>query len=143
MPCISASSCELHVLIERACCGTGGGYSSGIVEGRIDLVKSLCADPDSSYIVQVSGDSMLHAGIADGEYVVVDPGMEVESGDIVLVSLNGCMICKRFHRDGEHVFLRSDNPAYETIVINEHSNLVIIGCVVSGFSLYKRRIVAA
>lgn len=86
---------------------------------------------------------MLQAGIADGEYVIVDPGIEPECGDIVLVSLDDRLVCKRLYRDGLHTVLMSDNPTYQPIEVDDFSNMILIGCVVSGFSLFKRKLVTS
>lgn len=132
----TASARIVPLIADTAHCGRGV-VASGGVANSIDLAKTLCGNPATAYVAQVSGDSMMNAGIVDGEYVIVDPAVDAVPGDIVLVSLDGELLCKRLGSDGR---LHSDNPKYAPIEITAFNELVILGCVVSGFNLFKRRI---
>ncbi len=128
---------RLPVLTTAARCGSGG-LASNYVATRVDLSRTLCRNPNTSYIVEVSGDSMADSGIVDGGYIVVDPGREARHDDIVLVHLDGEIMCKRlFQRDGA-ICLLSDNAAYAPIVINEFNTLVVLAVVVSWFHTQQR-----
>ena len=56
------------------------------VEQRIDLNELLVAHPNSTYFVKAAGDSMIEAGISDGDWLVVDSSRTAEHGDIFLMS---------------------------------------------------------
>jgi repressor LexA len=69
------------------------------------------------FALRVEGDSMVGAGILDGDAVVVRSQSSAEEGDIVAALLSGPAedeaTVKRFHRDGDRVMLVPENPAME------------------------------
>ena len=82
-------------------------------------------------MLQVVGDSMINAAIADGDWVVVRPDCDVENGDIVAATIDGVEVegtVKTFKRSGGHVWLMPHNPAYAPIL---GDNAVIVGKVVA------------
>ncbi len=73
-------------------------------------------DGDSDcFALQIKGDSMIGAGILDGDKVVVRPQPECQNGEIVIALLGDEATCKRFRRDKSGVWLLPENPAYEPI----------------------------
>jgi repressor LexA len=82
-------------------------------------------------MLQVVGDSMINAAIADGDWVVVRPESDVENGDIVAATIDGVEVegtVKTFKRSGGHVWLMPHNPAYTPILGDD---AVIVGKVVA------------
>lgn len=70
-------------------------------------------DP-SCFALRIRGDSMVGAGILDGDLVVVRPQADADHGDIVIAMLEDEATCKRLHkRDG--VWLMPENPKYDPI----------------------------
>jgi len=67
------------------------------------------------YVLEVQGDSMIHAGILDGDYVVIRKSDTAQSGEIVVALVMGEeATLKRLRRKGASVALEAANPAYET-----------------------------
>lgn len=84
----------------RAMCGWPAPASEPESES-VDLSELLVPNPESSILVETSGDSMVDAGIFEGDLVVVDLGREARSGSIVLVLYDGSFMIKRLRiRDG-------------------------------------------
>ena len=81
------------------------------------------------YLVRIDGDSMQGAGIFDGDLVLVDRSLEARHGQIVIAAVNGEPLCKRLHRFGGQVALRSENPRYPPRYILEGDELTIWGVV--------------
>ena len=82
-------------------------------------------------MLQVVGDSMINAAIADGDWVVVRPESDVENGDIVAATIDGVEVegtVKTFKRSGGHIWLMPHNPAYAPILGDD---AVIVGKVVA------------
>jgi repressor LexA len=82
-------------------------------------------------MLQVVGDSMINAAIADGDWVVVRPESDVENGDIVAATIDGVEVegtVKTFKRADDHVWLMPHNPAYAPILGDD---AVIVGKVVA------------
>ncbi len=72
------------------------------------------------YALEVKGDSMIEAGINDGDIVVIREGSTAENGDIVVAMVDGYeTTLKRFRRNGNAIALEPANAAYETRVFRE------------------------
>ncbi len=72
------------------------------------------------YALEVKGDSMIDAGINDGDVVVIREGPTASNGDIVVAIVEGHeATLKRFRRHGDSIALEAANPAYETRVFRE------------------------
>ena len=70
---------------------------------------------EQSFILKVKGESMINAGILDGDKVVVRPQQTADNGEIVVALLDDSATVKRFHKDGSTVWLMPENPAYDPI----------------------------
>lgn len=97
--------------------------------GEIDLNEHLISDPAATYIVRVAGDSMVGAGISDGDELIVDRSKEPQYGDVVIAMLDGDLTVKRLQRTEAGVVLCAANPRYPDIVVEELSELRIWGVV--------------
>jgi len=83
------------------------------------------------FLLKVNGDSMINAGIDDGDLVLVQSQKEFSSGDVVLADLNGDSTVKRFISNDSppYIYLKPENPKYEIIPFTHEMRL--IGKVVS------------
>ncbi len=76
---------------------------------------------EMTFALQVEGESMTGAGIMPDDYVIVDGDGEVKRGDIAAVRIGDESTVKRVYVDGGRVRLRSENPAYEDIIVDQDS----------------------
>ncbi len=67
------------------------------------------------YALRVRGDSMINAGILDGDKVVVRPQQTADNGEIVVALLDDSTTVKRFRKVGATIWLMPENPAYDPI----------------------------
>ena len=75
---------------------------------------------DPHYALEVKGESMIDAGINDGDVVIIREGSTAENGDIVVAVVEGYeATLKRFRRRGNSVALEAANPAFETRVFRD------------------------
>ena len=81
---------------------------------------------EDCFALRVRGDSMIGAGILDGDKVVVRPQNTAVNGEIVVALLEDEATVKRFHRAADGVWLLPENPAYEPI---DGRNASILGKV--------------
>ncbi len=81
------------------------------VEGRIDLNRALIPHPSSTFILGVAGDSMLGAGIHDGDRLIVDRAVEPTDGRVVVAIVGGELLVKRLRRRRGRVWLEPDPPS--------------------------------
>ena len=105
-----------------------------------NIEERLAVDPrwvpgPGCYAVRVHGQSMIHAGICDGDYVVIRPQSDAENGQIVAVLIEGEATVKRFYREkGGRIRLQPENPVFEPIfVLAKDRSIQILGKVVGLF----------
>jgi len=94
------------------------GFPSPEEESLCDIISMdeyLVAKPEASFLLQVSGDSMIGEGIMAGDLVIVERGREPKSGDIVIAEVDGEWTMKYFKREGKQVVLEAANPKYPII----------------------------
>ena len=94
------------------------GFPSPEEESLCDIISMdeyLVAKPETSFLLQVSGDSMIGEGIMAGDLVIVEKGREPKSGDIVIAEVDGEWTIKYFKREGKQVVLEAANPEYPVI----------------------------
>lgn len=90
--------------------------------------------PDKSYLLRVSGDSMIEAGIHEGDMVIVEKGREPKSGDIVVAFVDNEFTLKYFRRENNKVYLAPGNRKYPAIYPKD--SLSVFGIVVSVIRKY-------
>ena len=98
------------------------------IDQTLDL-NELVKHPSDTYLVKVEGDSMINAGIHDGDILIVDRAMEAENNKVVVANLDGELTVKRLSIKDTRVLLMPDNPKYEPIEIRPLSDFRIMGVV--------------
>ena len=94
------------------------GFPSPAEEELIDtlsLDEFLIERPDATYMLKVSGDSMIDAGIFPGDMVLVEKGKEPKNHDIVVAHVDGEWTMKYFIKKGREIALEPANRKYKTI----------------------------
>lgn len=94
---------------------------------NISLDDLLIQNRQATFLLKVSGDSMIDAGILPGDMVIVDRGQTPKSGDIVIAEVDGAWTMKYLRKRGESVVLIPANPKYKPI--RPKSELKIAGVV--------------
>lgn len=90
------------------------------VSHHVAVPGSMLSGRGQHYALEVKGDSMIEAGINDGDIVVIREQATAENGDIVVALVDGLeATLKRFRRRGGMIALEAANPAYETRVLPE------------------------
>jgi repressor LexA len=85
---------------------------------RLQVPESILGAGEH-YVLEVEGDSMIHAGILDGDYVVIRKGGSANTGEIVVALVDGEeATLKRLRKKGGSIALEAANPAYQTRVYN-------------------------
>jgi repressor LexA len=97
------------------------------VEDIFPLPKQIVGE-GTLFLLKVSGDSMINAAIADGDWVVVRQQQDAENGEIVAAMIEGEATVKTLKRSGGHVWLMPHNPIYAPIPGDEAA---ILGRVVA------------
>jgi len=97
------------------------------VEQVFPLPRELVGD-GTLFLLKVTGDSMIEAAIADGDWVVVRQQPVAENGDIVAAMIEGEATVKTFRRRDGHLWLIPHNPVYPPILADD---VTILGRVVA------------
>lgn len=87
-------------------------------------------DSESTFMLKIVGDSMIDAGINDGDIVIVDKEKSPENSKIVVALLEDSATVKRFFKKRDTIILHPENPSYNDIVISQNENINILGVVV-------------
>ena len=87
---------------------------------RVAVPNQMLGGNGNHYALEVKGDSMIGAGINDGDIVVIRETGDAQNGDIVVAQVEGYeATLKRFRKQGEMIALEAANPAYETRLLRE------------------------
>lgn len=93
-------------------------YINDELQGQFFLPKHFIREPQKTFIVKVKGDSMIGAGIYDGDYVVIRKQSVAENREIVAVEIDGNTTLKRFMPMGSVILLLPENGDYEPIQVS-------------------------
>lgn len=88
------------------------------IEEYIPLPASFVRD-EHSFVLKVCGESMINAGIYDGDFVVVRQQNYADDGDIVVALIEEEATVKRFFTEGKKIRLQPENPAMQPIIVDE------------------------
>lgn len=95
----------------------------------ISLPTDIVGD-QASFLLSVHGESMIEAGINDGDYIVVREQQTANNGDIVVALIDDGATVKRFFKESDHIRLQPENSSMDPIIVRECS---IVGKVVALF----------
>jgi len=98
------------------------------IEGNIVIDRSIVKNSDGIFALRVKGDSMINAGILNGDYVITSQQQDAEQGDIVVALIEDEATVKRFYREGNRIRLQPENDTMEPIIIkSDEGQIRIIG----------------
>jgi repressor LexA len=98
------------------------------VEDHIVIDRNLFKDNDA-FALRITGDSMVEAGIFEGDYVIVKPQRTIENGEVAVVLLEDEATVKRVHKEKRKIVLKPEN---RTMQPTKHSpdEVTVIGRVI-------------
>jgi len=105
------------------------------MEKRLDLNDYLIKNQASTFLVRVRGNSMVNAGIFDGDLLIIDRSIEARDGKVVLGVLNGEFTIKRICKKEKKLYLIPENEEFKPIEITEEMDFQIWGVVT--YSIHK------
>ena len=107
------------------------------VDDWLDLNQLLVHNKSATFFLRVKGDSMIGAGIHDGDIIVVDRSVEPADGAVVVAVIDGALTIKRLVFGNGPPELHSENPKYAPIRFKEGQELTIWGVVTSSVHLVR------
>lgn len=123
----SPAPIELRIFPSVAC-----GWPSPAAdyeETPLSLDELVNVSSCSTFLVRARGDSMVGAGIYDGDVLVVDRGKDASMGDVVVAIFDGNFTVKRLGKiDGQYALI-AENPAIAPIMVSEGQEVDVWGVV--------------
>lgn len=110
-------------------------FADESLEGYINFcASSVGCRPDNLFALNVKGESMIEAGILDGDVVIVDKRTYAENGEIVVALIGDEATVKTFYKEDGHYRLQPENKTMEPIIVEE---VAVLGKVVASIRMYK------
>ena len=106
----------------------------------LDFNRDLIKHPEATFYGRVQGDSMIGAGICDGDIAVIDRSIEAEHGNVVVAYINNEFTVKFLdlsHKKDGYIELKPANDAFQPIRINEDDNFEVWGVVIWTIKKWK------
>ena len=116
-------------LIEQ---GISAGFPSpadDFKEIRISLDRELVKNRDATFYARVSGESMVGAGLDDGDLLIIDRSIDPKNGKIAVCLVDGEFTVKRIKKEKDKFYLMPENENYKPIELREDNELTIWGVV--------------
>lgn len=107
------------------------------LEGSLVIDPSFLKKSEEYFALKVRGDSMLDAGIFDGDFVIVSSQKEAKTGEIVVAMVGDEVTVKTYERKSNQISLVPQNKKYSPIQINEKSDFSILGKVSGVIRLFN------
>ncbi len=97
---------------------------------RIISISSDMVRTEKPFALKIKGDSMVNAGILDGDYVIVKQQNTAEQGDIVVALIGDEATVKRFYKESGYIRLQPENHSMNPIIVKD---VIILGKVIGLF----------
>ena len=112
--------------------GISAGFPSpadDFLDISIDLNKELVKNPSTTFYGRVKGDSMINAGLNDGDLLIIDKSLEPVNGKIAVCFIDGEFTVKRIKIVKDIVWLVAENENYKPIKVTSDNEFLIWGIV--------------
>ncbi len=98
---------------------------------RVTLDSYMIEHPETSFMLRVKGDSMIDAGIHEGDFVIVERAREARPGSIVIAEVDGGWTMKYLRKKGNLLYLEAGNSEYAPIIPKDSLSIaaVVVGVV--------------
>lgn len=103
--------------------------AADFIDVDIDLSRELVKNPSSTFLGRVRGNSMIDAGIGDGDILIIDKSLPVKDGKIAVCFLDGEFTVKRIRIEPNGCWLVPENSKYKPIHVTVDNEFVIWGIV--------------
>ena len=112
--------------------GISAGFPSpadDFKETRISLDRELVKNKEATFYARVDGDSMIGAGLEDGDLLIIDRSLNPENKKIAICLIDGEFTVKRIKKEKGKLYLMPENIKYKPIELKEENELIIWGIV--------------
>ena len=100
------------------------------IEDYVSLPSNIFSTNDNLFILNVSGESMINAGIYDGDKIIVRQQQTANNGDKVIALIDDSATVKTFYKEKDHIRLQPENDTMEPIIVPDCQILgVVVGLI--------------
>lgn len=101
------------------------------IEQSIDLNRELVKHPANTFFARVCGDSLINAGVEEGDLLIIDKSLEPSDGDMIVAFIDGDFTLKFVHKDknSDFIWLKPANEAYPSIKVSSDNDFIVWGVV--------------
>ena len=113
-------------------CGISAGFPSPAedhLEDIIDLNQQLIKNKEATFFGRAEGDSMIGAGIGNGDLLVIDKSLRPKNDNIAVCFVDGEFTVKRIKIEKDIIWLVAENEKYQPIKVTSENDFVIWGIV--------------
>ena len=110
------------------------------IEDRINLNDYIVTHPSATFYYRAEGNSMIDAGIFDGDLLVVDNSLTPQNNDIVVAIIDGERTLKQIKIANGKICLSPKNINYKPIEITDSMNITVCGVLVCNIHFHKRQL---
>lgn len=100
------------------------------LEGTVTIDRDFLACRTDVFALRVKGDSMINAGIFDGDLIFARQQKTADRGEIIVAQVDNEATVKYYHPNADHVELRPANPSYRPIIVKRDKDFSIAGRVI-------------
>jgi DNA polymerase V len=106
-----------------------GAAADDYMERGIDLNEQLILNKPATFFFRMKGDAMKDIGVFDGDVLIVDRSIKTVNGKLIVASVDGEMLVRRFQQTFNKVTLTAENKKYKPIEVGEYSTYTSFGVV--------------
>jgi DNA polymerase V len=106
-----------------------GAAADDYAERGIDLNEQLIHNKPATFFFRMNGDAMIGAGIQNGDVLIVDKSLKATNGKVVVASVNGELVVRRFQQHIKGFTLAAENSRYSNMDVGEFTNFNPFGVV--------------
>lgn len=124
----TSTQLSLHVAND----GISAGFPSpadDFLDSSIDLNKEFIKNKDTTFYGRVKGDSMIGAGLNDGDLLIIDKSIEPKNRKIAVCFIDGDFTVKRIKITKDVIWLIAENKNYKPIKVTKDNDFIIWGIV--------------
>lgn len=121
-----------HLEMPYISSGIKAGFPSPAADfdgSRISIDQIVVKNASATFYAKASGNSMIGAGIDDGDILVIDKSIEPEDGKIAVCFVDGEFTVKRIKVQENSLLLLPENPLFEPIEVTQENDFIIWGIV--------------
>lgn len=103
------------------------------IEDTFSMPINYVKSNNELFILKVSGESMIEAGILDGDLAIIEKSQDASNGEIVVALIENEATLKRFYKENDHIRLQPENKTMSPIIVED---CIILGRLVGLYRAY-------